>query len=159
MIVDCNLAVRVVLSFLLCAVDQFEKARCLARLQTLSLGHVKWEDLICSFRGYLTNFMALESHHVTVMCCVVSHTKNKLRSLNFEASVSFRKWWKFAYKNGVRGDRIKWCSNTRAVKNICLVYLSITPPDLSMMLVLTYSVDPLPLTFLTFFPVFSDNHP
>ena len=26
-------------------------------------------------------------------------------------------------------------SNTRAVKNLCLVYLSITPPDLSMMLV------------------------
>ena len=24
--------------------------------------------------------------------------------------------------------------NTRAVKNLCLVYLSITPPDLSMML-------------------------
>ena len=26
-------------------------------------------------------------------------------------------------------------SITRAVKNVCLVYLSITPPDLSMMLV------------------------
>ena len=25
--------------------------------------------------------------------------------------------------------------NTRAVKNLCLVYLSITPPDLSMVLV------------------------
>ena len=24
--------------------------------------------------------------------------------------MSFRKWWKFAYKNGVRGGRIKWCS-------------------------------------------------
>ena len=26
-------------------------------------------------------------------------------------------------------------SNTRAVKNLCLLYLSITPPNLSMMLV------------------------
>ena len=49
-------------------------------------------------------------------------------------------------------------SNTRAVKNLFLLYLSITPPDLFMMLVWTYSVDPLPLTFLTFCPVFFDNH-
>ena len=41
-------------------------------------------------------------------------------------------------------------SNTRAVKNLRLVYLSITPPHLSMMLIWTYSVDLLPLTFLTF---------
>ena len=33
-------------------------------------------------------------------------------------------------------------SNTRAVKNLFLLYLSITPPDLFMMLVWTYSVDP-----------------
>ena len=43
------------------------------------------------------------------------------------------------------------------MKNLCLVYLSITPPDLFIMLVWTYSVDPLPLTFLTFCPVFSDK--
>ena len=49
-------------------------------------------------------------------------------------------------------------SNTRAVKNLCLLYLAITSPDLSMMLVLAYSVDTLPLTFLTFCPVFFDNH-
>ena len=24
--------------------------------------------------------------------------------------MSFRKWWKFAYENGIRGGRIKWCS-------------------------------------------------
>ena len=41
MIVDCNLAVRVVLSFWLCAADQLKNARFLARLQTLSLGQVK----------------------------------------------------------------------------------------------------------------------
>ena len=41
MIVDCNLAVRVVLSFLLCAVDQFKNSRFFARLQTLSLGQIK----------------------------------------------------------------------------------------------------------------------
>ena len=41
MIVDCNLAVRVVLSFYLCAIDQFKNARFFARLQTLSLGQEK----------------------------------------------------------------------------------------------------------------------
>ena len=41
MIVDCNLAVRVVLSFLLCAVDLFKNSRFFARLQTLSLGQIK----------------------------------------------------------------------------------------------------------------------
>ena len=62
--------------------------------------------------------------------------------------MSFRKWWKFAYKNGVRrgSNKVMLVSrNTRAVKNLCLVYLSITPPDLS-----TYSVDTLLLTFLNF---------
>ena len=41
MIVDCNLAVRVVLSFKLCAVNQFKNAQFFARLQTLSLGQLK----------------------------------------------------------------------------------------------------------------------
>ena len=49
-------------------------------------------------------------------------------------------------------------SNRRAMKNVCLLFLSITGPNLSMMLVWAYSVDPLPLTVLTFCPVFSDNH-
>ena len=44
------------------------------------------------------------------------------------------------------------------MKNLCILYLSITPPNLSMMLVWDYSVDPLPLTFLTFCLVLSDNH-
>ena len=39
-----------------------------------------------------------------------------------------------------------------------LVYLSITPSDLSMMLVWTYSVNPFLLPFVTFCPVLSDNH-
>ena len=37
MIVDCNLAIRVALSFELCAVDQFKNTQFLARLQTLRL--------------------------------------------------------------------------------------------------------------------------
>ena len=41
------------------------------------------------------------------------------------------------------------------MKNLCLLYSFITPPKLSIW---TYSVDPLPLTLLTFCPVFSDNH-
>ena len=48
-------------------------------------------------------------------------------------------------------------SNTRTVTNLCLVYLFNTPPDLSMMLVWTYYVDALPLTFLTFCPVLVTN--
>lgn len=37
--------------------------------------------------------------------------------------------------------------NTRALKDLYFVYLSITPPDLSMMLVWIYSVEPVALTF------------
>ena len=40
MTVDCNLAIRVVLSFWLCAVDQFKHTRFLARLQTLKIKKV-----------------------------------------------------------------------------------------------------------------------
>ena len=73
--------------------------------------------------------------------------------------MGFRKCSKFAYKNGVReGQSDARISNTRAVENLCLLYLSITLPSLSMMLGRAYSVDLLPLTFLTFCPVFSDNH-
>ena len=52
---------------------------------------------------------------------------------------------------GVSDARI---SNTRAAKNLFLLYLSITPPDLFMMLVWTYSVYPLPLTFFNILPGF-----
>ena len=45
-------------------------------------------------------------------------------------------------------------SNARAVKNVCLLYLSITRPNLSMMLVWAYSVDPFPLTFFNILPGF-----
>ena len=41
MIVDCNLAVRVLLSFYLWVIDQFKNDRFLALLPTLSLGQVK----------------------------------------------------------------------------------------------------------------------
>ena len=41
MIVDYNLAVRVLLSFWLCAIDQLKNDRFLARLPTLSLGQIK----------------------------------------------------------------------------------------------------------------------
>ena len=61
---------------------KFKNARFLARLQTLSLGQIKQENFSLA-RGYLQNFMVLESSYV--MC-------RKLRSLNFEGSVSFRKW-------------------------------------------------------------------
>ena len=62
---------------------------------------------------------------------------------------------KFAYKNGFRGSQSdvrisNILSNTIAVKNLCLLYLPITPPSLFKMLVWAYSVDPLPLPFLTF---------
>ena len=45
-------------------------------------------------------------------------------------------------------------SNTRAVKNLYLLYLSITPPNLSMMLVWAYSVDPLSVDFFNILPGF-----
>ena len=48
MIVDCNLAVRVVLSFYLYAVNQFKNARFFARLQTLSLGQINKKILVLS---------------------------------------------------------------------------------------------------------------
>ena len=60
-----------------------KKCPILARLQTLSLGKMK--RLV---HGYLTNFMVLE----VVLRCVVSHANNNLRLLNFEGSVSIRKW-------------------------------------------------------------------
>ena len=41
MIVDCNLVVRVLSSFKLCATDQFKNDRFLIRSQTPSLGKVK----------------------------------------------------------------------------------------------------------------------
>ena len=41
MLVDCNLAVRCLLSVKLCATDQFKNDRYLARLQTPSLGDFK----------------------------------------------------------------------------------------------------------------------
>ena len=93
-----------------------------------------------------------------VLYCT-AYKKLNFRSFNFEEFVSFKKWSKFAYKNGVlEGQSDARISNTRAVENLCLLYLSITPPNVSMMLARAYSVDLLPLTFLTFCPVFCDNH-
>ena len=54
---------------------------------------------------------------------------------------------------GVEKSDARIC-NTRAVKNLCLIYLSITPPDLSMMLVWTYSVDPLSVDIFNILPGF-----
>ena len=45
-------------------------------------------------------------------------------------------------------------SNRRVMKNVCLLFLSITPPNLSMMLVWAFSVDPFPLTFFNILPGF-----
>ena len=61
---------------------KFKNARFLACLQTLSLGQIKQENFSLA-SGYLKIFMVFESSYV--MCC-------KRRSLNFEGSVSFRKW-------------------------------------------------------------------
>ena len=63
-----------------------QKCPIFPRLQTLSLGHIKQENFSL-VRSYLTNLMVLDSSSIRV-----SHTKNKLLSLNFEGSVSFRKW-------------------------------------------------------------------
>ena len=62
--VDCNLAVRVVLS---CAVDQLKNARFFARLETLSLGKIKQENFSL-VRVSLTNLMVLASS--SMMCCI-----------------------------------------------------------------------------------------
>ena len=105
------------------------------QLFPLSMVYISWPSL----------FKRILRFEKVVLCCVLPHTKNKLCSLNFEGSVSFRKWWKFAHKNGVRGGRIKWCSYLSKCKSseepmfIVFVHYS---TDLSMMLVWTYSVDP-----------------
>ena len=64
-----------------------QKCPIFARLQTVSLGQIKLENFSL-VRGYLTNLTVLESS--SVMCCIAC--KNKLRSLNFAGSVSFKKW-------------------------------------------------------------------
>ena len=54
------------------------------------------------------------------LCCVVSHTKNELRSFIFgEDFVSVKKWSKFVLKKMALNARI---SNTRAVTDLCLLY-------------------------------------
>ena len=49
-------------------------------------------------------------------------------------------------------------SNTRTVRDLTHAYLCISPPNISMMLLRSNSTDPLPLRFLQFCTVFSDNN-
>ena len=55
---------------------------------------------IQKFVSEKTKLTGFQRQLVLLSCCF---------SLNLKGFMSFRKWSKFAYKNGVRGDRIKWC--------------------------------------------------
>ena len=59
----------------------------------------------------------------------MSHTKNELRSFKFsEDFVSVKKWSKFALKKmALKTSLNARISNTRAVIDLCLLYLTITP--------------------------------
>ena len=65
MIVDCNLAVRVVLFFYLCAVDQyFQKYPIFGSFADTEFKSDKIRKFSSLARGYLANFIVLESSSV-----------------------------------------------------------------------------------------------
>ena len=82
-------------------------------------------------RSYLTTFMVFQDS--LVLCCV-AHKKNFARLIlrSLGASENGQNLLTKMASEGVKHSDAR-ISNTSAVKNLCLLYFSITPPDVILL--------------------------